>query len=327
MVTEKYISKLLFDHDCVIVPGLGGFIANYSPAKIHPVHHTFSPPFRSIAFNVSLRANDGLLINAIKNGLGISYTDAAALLSGEVEVILEKIYNGGQLSLGSIGTLFNDRENNLQFNPDQSVNYNSDSFGLSTFTSPPIRREGIHDKISRKLRPSQAVRSARLLPVSLKWAAVFLPLIGIGLWSAFNPEKINSLYNNTASLIPTNWSSDLAPEKSVVKPNSATKTIKSIPKAVPVTIVEAPVAEESAEVAVTTAYSCYIIVGAFSVEQNAINLVEELKSKGYESSITGQNRRGLYMVSLQGFNDKKAAAKKMSEIRDEEFPGVWLLSL
>jgi len=327
MVTEKYISKLLFEHDCVIVPGLGGFIANYSPAKIHPVHHTFSPPSRNIAFNASLRANDGLLANAIKNGLGISYTDAAALVSGEVEVMLEKLYNGGQLPLQSIGTLFNDRENNLQFNPDQSVNYNSDSFGLTTFTSPSIRREGIHEKISRKLRPPQAVRSARLLPASLKWAAVFLPLIGIGLWSAFNPEKINSLYNNTASLIPTDWSTVFAPEKAVVKSNPSVKIIKSIPKAAPVAIAEVPVVEESVEAEITTAYTCYIIAGAFSIEQNAKNLVEELKSKGYESSITGQNRRGLYMVSLQGFTDKKAAAEKMNEIRAEEFPGAWLLSL
>lgn len=327
MVTEKYISKLLFEHDCVIVPGLGGFIANYSPAKIHPVHHTFSPPSRNIAFNASLRANDGLLANAIKNGLGISYTDAVALLSGEVEVMLEKLYNGGQLSLFSIGILFNDRENNLQFNPDRSVNYNSDSFGLTNFTSPSIRREGMHEKISRKLRPPRAVHSARLLPASLKWAAVFLPLIGIGLWSAFNPEKINSLYNNTASLIPTNWSSAFTPEKSVDKPNSATRIIKSIPKAAPAVIVEVPVAEESVEATMTTAYTCHIIAGAFSIEQNAKNLVEELKSKGYESSITGQNRRGLYMVSLQGFYDKKTAAKKMREIGDVEFPGAWLLSL
>ena len=29
---DKYISELLFDYDCVIVPQLGGFVTNYKPA-------------------------------------------------------------------------------------------------------------------------------------------------------------------------------------------------------------------------------------------------------------------------------------------------------
>ncbi|NTW24411.1 MAG: SPOR domain-containing protein, partial [Lentimicrobium sp.] len=117
------------------------------------------------------------------------------------------------------------------------------------------------------------------------------------------------------------------PGKSVARPKAETRIIKNIPKVAPAAIVVTPVAEETVVLEMAAANNYFIIAGAFSIEQNAKNLVEDLKSKGYDSSITGQNRRGLYMVSLQGFNDKKAAAEKMNEIRNGEFPGAWLLSM
>ncbi|MDP3003404.1 MAG: hypothetical protein Q8N38_09780, partial [Bacteroidales bacterium] len=36
-----FIRELLFGHDCVIVPGFGGFIGNYTPAHIDKSTGTF----------------------------------------------------------------------------------------------------------------------------------------------------------------------------------------------------------------------------------------------------------------------------------------------
>lgn len=43
MQLDQYISELLFHHDCVIVPGLGGFVVNYKSAHISAVQNTFYP--------------------------------------------------------------------------------------------------------------------------------------------------------------------------------------------------------------------------------------------------------------------------------------------
>lgn len=327
MITEKYISKLLYDHDCVIVPELGGFIANYSPARIHPVRHTFTPPARTLAFNAILRNNDGLLANAIKSGMEISYAEAVELLHNEVAEMLEKIGKGEKISLAQIGTLSNDRENNIQFIPSQGTNYNSDSYGLTNFTSPAIKREALHEKISRRLMPQQAVRSSRRLPATLKWAAVFLPLISIGLWSAFNPEKINSLYSNYASFLPSSEKSVSVSGKHEASQKPLTKVIEKLPEQTTAEVIETPVAEEKPVVVTTEADIYFIIAGAFSVEENAQKLSEELRLKGYDSFIAGQNRRGLYRVTLEGFSDKELALQKISEFRKGEFPGAWLLTM
>ncbi len=337
MITEELLISLLYEHDCVIVPDLGGFIAKYTPAQIHPVLHTFSPPARSIAFNAALRHNDGLLANAIVCAMGIQYNEAVDIIAKEVGDLKKNLNNNQNLHLPKIGSLFLDKERNIQFNPDLSVNYLNDSFGLTSFTSPAIKREAMHEKIGRKLVPQQAIKSARLLPATLKWAAVALPLIGLGLWATFNTDKLTSLYTNPATFLPAEWTTETQPVK--LKPetkrvNAAEFTKKeTTPESAATQAIE-PAIEPEKTPEVTGAsvneteksMTQFVIVGAFGVKENAENLVSDLRTQGYDSFITGQNRKGLYMVSILGFSDKQQAIEKMAEIRTNGYPNAWLLS-
>ncbi len=65
MDVTAFIRELLFGHDCVIVPGFGGFIGNYTPARIDKRTGTFYPPVKQISFNRNLNHNDGLLVGKI----------------------------------------------------------------------------------------------------------------------------------------------------------------------------------------------------------------------------------------------------------------------
>jgi len=76
MQLSGYISELLYENDCVIIPGFGGFVGNYSSAKIHPVNHTFYPPSKNILFNSKLTSDDGLLLHSVSIGENISYAEA-----------------------------------------------------------------------------------------------------------------------------------------------------------------------------------------------------------------------------------------------------------
>jgi len=81
MDIRVHIARLLEEHDCVILPGFGGFIGNYAPARIDPVSHSFIPPAKKILFNINLRQNDGLLYNRIVTDEGVSYADALILVN------------------------------------------------------------------------------------------------------------------------------------------------------------------------------------------------------------------------------------------------------
>ena len=61
---SRCIVCLLADNDCVILPGIGGFIASYEPARYDIANKTFASPKRIIGFNSAITLNDGLLVQA-----------------------------------------------------------------------------------------------------------------------------------------------------------------------------------------------------------------------------------------------------------------------
>ncbi len=90
MIIEKYIRNLLYEHDCVVIPDFGGFIAHYVSASVHPIRHTFVPPSKEIAFNEMLKLNDGVLISYVASGEGVSREEAA----NRVREFAEGVKNG-----------------------------------------------------------------------------------------------------------------------------------------------------------------------------------------------------------------------------------------
>ena len=76
MHLSNHISKLLFDHDCVTVPGFGSFLGNYKSAQYDFKEQKFYPPSKQISFNSQIKDNDGLLVKEISKTLGISYEES-----------------------------------------------------------------------------------------------------------------------------------------------------------------------------------------------------------------------------------------------------------
>ncbi|MCX6296383.1 MAG: hypothetical protein NTX97_10005 [Bacteroidetes bacterium] len=142
MNVEKHIGELLYDHNCVIVPDLGGFVANYSPAKIDPSRHSFIPPSKNIVFNINLKKNDGLLANHIAISESTNYPQALKYIQHFVDDANLQLKKGSKLKIGEVGTLFLDVERNIQFEP-AATNFLLDAFGLAPFYSPAIKRDNI----------------------------------------------------------------------------------------------------------------------------------------------------------------------------------------
>ena len=72
MHLADHIRPLLRDHDCVIIPDFGGLVADASSARAQPGRQALSPPTKLVAFNQALVRNDGLLVDALSQHLGLS---------------------------------------------------------------------------------------------------------------------------------------------------------------------------------------------------------------------------------------------------------------
>ena len=136
----KHISELLFDHDCVIIPSLGGFLASNQPAHILLPNHILSPPYRRIAFNVYLKQNDGLLANHLVESENINYSEATKIIDSFTIECLDTLDNGRKINIDEVGTLYYDKEKNIQFEADRNFNHLLESFGMGPVHFLPIKR-------------------------------------------------------------------------------------------------------------------------------------------------------------------------------------------
>ena len=119
---EKYISELLFKHDCVIVPNFGGFVGNHQSAKLNSQTNVLYPPTKQILFNRDLITNDGLLVSYIANQESVSLEEAK-------EAVVEFVFNSNdKLETTQIESSIYNKEKNLK------IDLNEDEFIKSIFS-------------------------------------------------------------------------------------------------------------------------------------------------------------------------------------------------
>lgn len=114
---ERHIEILLLSNDCVMVPGLGGFMTHYVCSSYSEKDHQMYPPLRTLGFNPKLKANDNLLAQSYVEAFDISYPEAMQRIEDEVGELSERLYNDGSFTLNDIGTLTVNEEGNIEFVP------------------------------------------------------------------------------------------------------------------------------------------------------------------------------------------------------------------
>ena len=358
MKIEFYIGTLLYQHDCVVIPGFGGFIANYASAYIHPVQNTFIPPSRQIMFNASLLHNDGLLATNISSEEGISYTDALNRISAEVFAIHAALNAGNAVVLDGFGSLRTNHEHNVVFTPTSTNNYLEDAYGLPTFVSPAIRRTGYQSNQDVNGKGSGILR----LPVAVRRiAAIAVPLIAIGMWSLFHTDQISHFSSNYSSIFPT----EILPsfEGNSVKKSISFSTPTTTPtndnvsvnrsqllwadnkeavaKVEPLMLISNPaitapaITDLKTEAKISTPQPTpielkekdhfFVISGAFKSKENAEHRIGQLKAQNFDASLAGQNKSGLYLVSVASCDDANLAEVKKKEILKKGIEAAWIL--
>ena len=130
---ERHIEILLLKNDCVIVPGLGGFVASHVVARYDDNDGMFIPPLRTLGFNPKLKVNDSLLVQSYSDAYDISFPDAIARIGEEVDELRQQIENAGAYELNNIGTLYLNGDGNISFKPFEAGILTPGLYGLSTF--------------------------------------------------------------------------------------------------------------------------------------------------------------------------------------------------
>jgi len=126
------VKNLLHNYNCVIVPGLGGFIAHPKSADIDPISGVINPPFKHITFNAQLTLNDGLLVTQVADYLKINYIDAIKILDIEILNFNQLLKSNSPFQINELGSFALNTSGNLLFTPEKSANFLIQSFGLES---------------------------------------------------------------------------------------------------------------------------------------------------------------------------------------------------
>ncbi|MDE6098191.1 MAG: hypothetical protein K2G24_04825 [Muribaculaceae bacterium] len=98
------IDYLLRNHDCVIVPGIGAFIATVREAAVG-ADGTFTPPARMLAFNQAVDHNDGLIAASYARRMECGVDEAGRTLAGDIAELRQRLDSGESIAIGDRGIL------------------------------------------------------------------------------------------------------------------------------------------------------------------------------------------------------------------------------
>ena len=307
MNIQPYIAQLLYRYQCVTVPGFGAFLTEIQSAQLIESSNSFFPPKKMISFNAYLKNNDGLLANHIAQAEKTSYEYAISAIQYEVFNWKKALQENGLFSIKNVGNFSLNANKNLIFTPYDQTNYLTNSFGLSAFVSPMVKRELFEQKIEALEEENVIafIPERRKTSAYLKYAAIFV--LGLGL---------------TSAIVYPIYQQQIAKETILVEQSVQMKVQNKIQEAT--FFIENPIPAVTLTVK-EVKMSYHIMAGAFREEKNAQKIFNQLSNQGYKARRIPQNKYGLFPVLYGSYATFPEAEIAKKEIQKTVNPDAWIL--
>ena len=223
---------MFWDHDCVMLPGLGGFVCNPRSAWYDEAQQQIVPPSRDVLFNPRLTTNDGLVAGELMAKYGVVYLEALRAVDALVDALKAQLDEGATAELPGLGRLYQEDDAQLRFVADAEFERVLGSFGHASI--PLVAREvavpksvTATPKVVNAPSPEPAVarpsEEARVIPFRVQLAraaaAVAIPLTLAGAYLLADPAGNETLLGShplwnavpvTATYAPVERDADVA---------------------------------------------------------------------------------------------------------------------
>jgi len=338
----RSVSELLLAHDCVIIPGFGGFVASRKPAMISEANKTVLPPHKALSFNSQLQNNDGLFYNHAALKLGVTYNQAEVEVKELVAELNKTLSEYSVVSLPSVGKLKLNADGKTIFSPAADANLLTESFGLKAITLPQIQQkkkepivefidEPVVETLVSAATPVQHQDKPAIVPVKKRSraalyavAAMLIAVVALSQVLIFNAQKENiSLHQlsigNITHLLNSKPEIKAVVEQPVATPaliqkNAPTETTTQARLNETVTAVQNEELEKG----------YYIITGSFKDFDNAQKNVKRLKNKGHNARII-PTENNYYRVGIYISEQPSEVAQKITTFRKLYQPKAWVM--
>jgi len=152
----QHIVNLLKEHECVVIPELGGLLLKNIEAHIS--NGKAYPSSKIIRFNKNILTDDDLLIAELVNKNQVSYLEAKLQVAKFVSTIKFNLQQKGFFTIIDLGRFILSEDNSLKFIPNTDIeNLDKENFGLNSLNIFPIHREII--------RPDKKVTKTKVIEI------------------------------------------------------------------------------------------------------------------------------------------------------------------
>lgn len=349
------LHRLLPDHDCVVIPGLGGFVCNDRPARYDAAREELIPPAKDMLFNERLIHNDGVLAHELSASSGLSYAEALDQIESESAWMRAALRAGDTVTLAHVGRLFRPTPTEaVVFTPDAELERLFRSFGLQRIPLRPLAvaaPETPEVPAPEKPQPTLAPVN-HTTPVHPMWrriaAALAVPVVAASAWWGVSQDA--ELLNFVPEI---GWSSEAAsfiprfPEEGVFVPepvetadvNRFSTLLNSIGESSRIrydfiddrpapsgTLITTPVPVPAAPAPVSVQPKFLLVAGAFSVPANAEKLAADARAEGLPGEVR-KAANGLDLVTVGAFASETEAREALEAVRAAGKFQIWMKRL
>ncbi len=349
------ISELLYEYECVVVPGFGGFVTNYRAAEMNGSAVMY-PPSRDLGFVDVLTVDDGVLMRRLTQKNGGSYQEALKNIETFTYDALKTLNHKAAICVPQVGKIKADTKGHLQFEA-ENTNFLADAFGLPELQLPP-------PETPTAILPVKAPTTAPVIKSETKDMAKstfslfnIIVLVGLAalaymLWTRYQDNKLNK--DTTEERIPViddredyyDDEEDVGildtdePEYIDENPDTYIEEFNetSEPEAYiddPVTVVErrtkvveAPPEKVTPPPAPTRTYSAKkkrytVVVGSFSNGDFANDMIRRCKKAGYE--VTTNWKGGMKRVGVILYCPANELDSQLKKVQNQFNREAWVM--
>lgn len=320
----KYTSKLIAQHNCVIIPELGAFLAHSIPASYNAEDGIFMPPHRTLGFNSQITIDDALLLSEYIDEQQFTYEEAGKALHKDVANLRYELSSKGTVRFGELGTFSMNVTGNITFDPAPNGIDDPYNFGFEPILIPLLSECDKNDIVikRRSIKKYVSVAVAAMLTFfifSPVGDSAYEPSLKAGFTAGETMPVAKEAVEDvaTAELCEIEPVADTVTETIITKPQATEPAVE-----VKAEVVEAPATEEPAKIENGPTYS--IIVASTPNAEKANLAIQELSAK-MQAEYHVVEGSGRHRIAHSSYNSNSEANDALAQVKGT-FPDAWVLT-
>ena len=124
------ITRVLYKHECAVIPGFGAFILRKNYGMANPFSGQLKPSVHTLFFNSNIQEDDGFVSNELREISGLQFRQSSNLLVTEFNVLTNNCTSTHAISMGDLGKFHRNAIGDLFFLASPTLNLSKETFGL-----------------------------------------------------------------------------------------------------------------------------------------------------------------------------------------------------